>query len=82
MSNKIFQIENGKCHWDASSVVETVYLATQRFSPACLFVEAPGYVQEGWIYDPTKKGNERFIKPIEEIVEENSDDEISEGEDS
>lgn len=57
---KIFQIFNGFCHW------ETGYKSleeTKDFPPDCIFVEAPGYVHEGWGFDDTKEGDERFIHP-------------------
>lgn len=59
--SKVFQIVDGKCHWqtDFSSVEETV----GRFPPDCLFVEAPDYVQEGWGFDETLIGEERFLTP-------------------
>ena len=62
-TTKIFQILHGFCYWDASQVLNTVEEASQRFAPTLLFVEAPIYVREGWAYDHTKEGDERFICP-------------------
>lgn len=56
---KIFQIEAGICHWDASSVLQSLEQAEGRFPPSVLFVEAPDYVFEGWGYLDGE-----FIKPI------------------
>ena len=58
---KIFQIFNGFCHWQTpfKSLEET-----KGFPKDCIFVEAPDYVFEGWGFDETKTGDERFIKPI------------------
>lgn len=55
---KIFQVESGVCHWDASNVVQSLEQAETRFPPAVLFVEAPDYVYEGWGYLDGE-----FIKP-------------------
>lgn len=58
---KIFQILNGRCHWQTpfTSLAETV----GKFPPDCLFVEAPDYVNEQWGFDETQIGDDRFIKP-------------------
>lgn len=56
--SKIFQIESGICHWDASRVLMTVDQAVGMFPPDVLFVEAPDYVFEGWGYLDGE-----FIKP-------------------
>lgn len=60
--SKIFQIVNGFCHWltPFQSLDETI----GKYPDDCLFVEAPDYVNEQWAYDPTKEGDERFVKPI------------------
>ena len=60
---KIFQILNGFCHWDATEVLLTVEEAERRFSSDMHFTEAPDYVFEGWGYDDTADGDERFIRP-------------------
>lgn len=48
---KVFQILNGICHWEATSVHPTVESTIGRYSPETLFVEAPDFVFEGWGYD-------------------------------
>lgn len=60
---KIFQILGGFCHWDASSVISSLDEAVTRFAPDLEFVEAPDYVHEGWGYDASLDGDERFIRP-------------------
>lgn len=57
---KIFQIVNGKCHWQTpfESLDETT-----NFPPDCIFVEAPDYVNEQWGFDETEIGDDRFIAP-------------------
>lgn len=55
---KIFQVEAGICHWDASSVLQDLQQANNKFPPSVLFVEAPDEVFEGWGYL-----NGEFIKP-------------------
>lgn len=58
----IFQIVNGKCHWQTpfTSLDEV----KDRFPPDCLFVDAPDYVNEQWGFDETEIGDDRFIKPV------------------
>lgn len=60
---KIVQIENGFVHWDASSVVPNLFWAASHYAPNIYFVEAPEYVFEGWGFDDTREGDERFIRP-------------------
>lgn len=60
---KVFQIVSGFCHWDATAQFPCVEATAGRFPPSDLFVEAPDKVHEGWGYDPTKEGDERFIQP-------------------
>ena len=60
---KIFQIESGYCYWDATPKFGSLASLEGRFPPSLLFVEAPSYVFEGWGYDETKEGDERFIQP-------------------
>lgn len=61
---KIFQIFEGFVHWDASNIVKRIDDAAEMFAPDMEFVEAPDYVFEGWGYDPSRDGDERFLKPI------------------
>lgn len=61
---KIFQVQDGFCFWDATSVVSTLEASKQLFSSELHFVEAPDYVFEGWSFDEDLEGNDRFIKPI------------------
>lgn len=60
---KIFQIIGGFCHWDASAVLPTLGDQAGRFSKDMIFVEAPDHVFEGWGFDPTREGDDRFIQP-------------------
>ena len=61
---KIFQILNGFCHWDATEVLASLEEAETRFSSEMHFAAAPDYVFEGWGYDDSADGDERFVKPI------------------
>lgn len=61
---KIFQIEHHRCHWDATPVHPTIEDTVGVYAPEVVFVEAPDYVFEGWGYDETQDGDERFVKPI------------------
>lgn len=61
---KIVQIENGFVHWDASRDVPDLDWAASHYAPNILFVEAPDYVFEGWTYDETAEGDDRFVRPI------------------
>ena len=60
---KYFQILDGYCHWDATSVVPNLEYAKEFYAPDIVFVEAPDYVREGWKYDPDLEGDQRFINP-------------------
>ena len=60
---KIFQILDGWCHHDCSREFPNIQSTVGKFHPSIVFVEAPDYVFEGWAFDATKEGNDRFIKP-------------------
>lgn len=60
---KIFQIVGGFCHYDATRLYSNAAEAAKHYSPETVWVDAPGYVFEGWGYDETKEGDERFIQP-------------------
>lgn len=60
---KIFQILDGFCHWDATSIHPTLESTQGRYTSDIHFVEAPDYVFEGWGYDENRSGDERFLKP-------------------
>lgn len=62
-NRKVFQILHGFCHWDATTVVQTVERSKDMFAPTLRFEDAPSYVREGWAFDDTKEGDERFIQP-------------------
>ncbi len=60
---KVFQIVDNIVYNDASKQFPTVASTVGRFPPSDIFVEAPDNVFEGWGFDPTKEGDERFIQP-------------------
>lgn len=60
---KVFQIIDGFCHWDASAVLRRAEDAAGRFPENDMFVDAPDYVFEGWGFDSSLEGDERFVKP-------------------
>lgn len=60
---KIFQIFNHFCHFDATPIHPTLADTVGKYAPDIYFVEAPDYVFEGWGFDETAEGDERFIKP-------------------
>lgn len=60
---KIFQILNNVCYYDITSLCPTLADTVGKYPPAVKFVETPDYVFEGWGYDESKTGDERFIKP-------------------
>ena len=60
---KVYQIKDGICYYDATSVHRTLESTVGKYNSEIVFVEAPDYVFEGWGYDETKEGDERFIKP-------------------
>ena len=57
---KVFQVVRGFCHKDITLFAKKNDLSN---IPALIWTEAPDYVFEGWGYDATKEGDERFIKP-------------------
>lgn len=61
---RFFQILGEVCHWDASDVIASLDEAAERFAPDIVIVEAPDYVREGWGYDASAEGDERFIRPV------------------
>lgn len=60
---KIVQIENGFVHWDATRDVPDLDWAASHYAPNIVFVEAPDYVFEGWVFDENAEGDARFVKP-------------------
>lgn len=60
---KIFQILDGFCHWDATAILVSASDAAERFAPDCIFADAPDYVFEGWGFDESREGDDRFIQP-------------------
>lgn len=60
---KIFQIVSNVCYWDATAVHPTLADTVGKYPSDIVFVEAPDYVFEGWGYDSTKVGYDRFIQP-------------------
>ena len=61
---KVFQVLQGFCHWDATSVHPTLdSIAPDQYHTNIEFVEAPNYVFEGWGYDETVEKDARFIEP-------------------
>ena len=60
---KVFQIVSGFCHYDATRKHQNAADAAKHYSPDTVWVDAPDYVFEGWCYDETKEGDERFIQP-------------------
>lgn len=61
--SKVFQILNGFCYCDMTPQFPDIYSTKGRFAPDVHIIETPDFVQEGWGYDETKEGNERFIQP-------------------
>lgn len=60
---KVFQINHNYCYNDVTAKFPTVAATVGRFPPSVLFVEAPDYVREGWGFDASKEGDERFLQP-------------------
>lgn len=60
---KVFQILDGFCYNDVTKQFNCLRATEGCFTPETKFAEAPDYVFEGWGYDETKEGDERFIKP-------------------
>lgn len=60
---KVFQVFNGFCYYDATSLYPNAEEAAKHYSPDTHFVDAPDYVFESWGFDEAKEGDERFIRP-------------------
>ena len=60
---KIFLIFKGFCQEDVTWNCPALEDTKRKYAPYFLFVEAPDYVFEGWGFDETKEGDERFVKP-------------------
>lgn len=60
---KVFQIKENVCYNEVTAKFPTLSATVGRFPPSVLFVEAPDYVREGWGYDASKEGDERFLQP-------------------
>ena len=60
---KVFQIFSGFCYYDATQLYPTAAEAANHYASTTKWVDAPDYVFEGWLYDETKTGDERFIQP-------------------
>lgn len=60
---KIVQIIGNRVHWDATPVHPTWESLDGKYAPNIIFVQAPDYVFEGWGFDWTKTGNDRFVMP-------------------
>lgn len=61
---KVFQVQYNFCFKDYTYLYKTSEDARKKYSDNIVFVDAPDYVFEGWGYDGSKKGKDRFIKPI------------------
>lgn len=60
---KIVQITGNRVHWDATLRHPTIESTMGLYAPNIIFVEAPDYVFEGWGFDWTQTGDDRFIMP-------------------
>ena len=60
---KVFQIVSGFCYYDATGLYANAAEAAKHYSPDTLWVDAPDHVFEGWGYDASKTGDERFLQP-------------------
>lgn len=61
---KVFQIHDGICFKDYTKEYGSAEAARSRFSPSIRFEDAPDTVFEGWGFDETASGDERFIRPV------------------
>ena len=59
---KVFQVENGICFYDMTSLYDSAAQAATHYPPTLLIVDAPDNVHEGWVFDgesfspPTMEG--------------------------
>ncbi|MDR1755089.1 MAG: hypothetical protein LBR74_09385 [Eubacterium sp.] len=61
---KLFQILNGRCHFDMTALYHDLNDAKSHYSSDIIIVETPDYVFQDWGFDETKTEDERFIKPV------------------
>lgn len=61
---KLLQVENGAVVYDMTDMYETLEDARAHYSSEIHIEEAPDYVNFLWGFDETKKGDERWIKPV------------------
>lgn len=59
---KVFQILNGLCHREYPEY-KSAEEARRFFAPTIVFVDAPNWVWEGYGFDGSKSGDNRFIRP-------------------
>lgn len=59
---KVFLIKGRFCHEDVSDRFSSAEAAGHE-CPDSAFADAPDFVFQGWGYDETVDGDERFIKP-------------------
>ena len=60
---KIFQVKDGFVFHDLTAIHNNFAVARASYAPNIELVEAPDYVFEGWGFDDTKEGDERFVQP-------------------
>ena len=60
---KVFRIKNNSCWVEVTNRFPTLPATVGRFPPSVIFAEAPDYVREGWGFDASKDGDERFLQP-------------------
>ena len=60
---KIFQIVSSFVYYDMTNLYSSVDEARSKYPASVQIEEAPDYVFEGWGYDNTKTGNDRYIIP-------------------
>lgn len=60
---KLFQILGNVTYCELTNKHANLAAALVCYPPSVLVVEAPDYVFEGWGYDGSKEGDDRFIQP-------------------
>ena len=61
--SKVFQIYNGVCYHDYTGMYQNAEDASRHYAPNIFFADAPDRVEDGWGFDETKEGDERFVEP-------------------
>lgn len=61
---KLFQIVDNVVFYEMTSLYADIHDARKHYDSTIQIEEAPNEVFVGWGFDPSKSGDDRFIKPV------------------